>query len=183
MKNFIRRSIVLGCIIYLLLSFIINISFMINSNSQLKELEFRDQNELKEETVGIPKDTSVANLIQMNYYSGRLEIVYHHFEVMTIAIFLGIFISMVIILKENSKIKFVLFFIIGNIIFNLFCTSITLFVFQSNGIELDFIEKYINITEHTFIAYTIIYCIFLMIAFLDMKVKIKKINESIKKRE
>jgi len=72
---------------------------------------------------------------------------------------------------------------IGNIIFNLFCTSITLFVFQSNGIELDFIEKYINITEHTFIAYTIIYCIFLMIAFLDMKVKIKKINESIKKRE
>jgi len=61
---------------YLLLSFIINISFTINSNSQLKELEFRDQNELKEETVGIPKDTSVANLIQMNYYSGRLEILF-----------------------------------------------------------------------------------------------------------
>ena len=88
---------------------------------------------------------------------------------------------MTTLLKENSKIKFILIFILGYIIINSYFSFIAVYIFQSYGIEISFIEKYIDYMKYTIIPYTIIFLAILLIQRYFLKRRVNELNKIIEK--
>ena len=88
---------------------------------------------------------------------------------------------MTTLLKENSKIKFILIFILGYIIINSYFSFIEVCIFQSYGIEISFIEKYIDYMKYTIVPYTIIFLAILLIQRYFLKKRVNELNKIIEK--
>lgn len=180
MKKFIKNTIITTSIIFLFLSLITNSYFLINSKQNIKNIGIPQSNETITVSTSIQKDTSVHNLIQLNNYAGRMEIVYNSFKVLFLSIIIGIIISLFTIQKENSKIKFVLIFILGNIIFNILYTITVYFIYKNNSIDLYTMGYILNHSIYeTFLPYCIIYISLVILQRIYLKHKIDKINNFI----
>ena len=186
MKKFIKNTIIITSIAFVFLSLITNSYYLMNSKQNIKNIGIPQSNETITVTTSIPKDTSVYKLIQLNNYAGRMEVVYNSFKVLFLSIIIGIILSLFTIQKENSKIKFVLIFILGNIIFNIIYTIIEYFIYEIHNLGLEifnldiFLYYFENSIYKTFLPYCIIYISLLILQRIYIKRKIDKINNLIK---
>ena len=175
MRKVIVRCLFCICITYMVISSISNIYYLINFNQNIAELEVNKNNETHQVEVNIPKDTTVSN------FSGNLEVIYSNFTIIGVSIILGMIIALTTLLKENSKIKFILIFILGYIIINSYFSFIEVCIFQSYGIEISFIEKYIDYMKYTIVPYTIIFLAILLIQRYFLKKRVNELNKIIEK--
>ena len=181
MRKVIVRCLFCICITYMVISSIFNTYYLINFNQNIAEFEVNQNNETHQVEVNIPKDTTVGNLIDLSNVSGKLEVIYSNFTIIGVSIILGMIIALTTLLKENSKIKFILIFILGYIIINSYFSFIEVCIFQSYGIEISFIEKYIDYMKYTIVPYTIIFLAILLIQRYFLKKRVNELNKIIEK--
>ena len=114
-------------------------------------------------------------------YEAKIKIINMNLISMIIALIIGGTIALIMSVKENSKIKYILYFIFGNIIFNISWTVIQIIIHNSINtfVNLSFIRTYINTTVKTFIPYIIMYLLILYANMLNNKQKVKNLNASL----
>lgn len=163
MKRVIIRSLIFICITYMVISIVLNIYYCINFKQNINEINLSDKYVMQQEEIYVPNDMTVGDLINLSNFSGKLEIIYFNFKVATVSIVLGTIIALLTLLKEESKIKIILIFILGYMIINLFFSLFTVYIFRNNGIEISLFERYIDTIKYSIIPYISIFIIILLI--------------------
>lgn len=181
MKKIIIRSLICVCVTYMILSMILSIYYLINVNQNIKDIPLNKNSEIHQEEIYISNNMTVGNLIDLSNYSGKLDIIYSNLINIIISVVLGLIISLTTFLKEESKSKFILIFILGYIIINLFFSLFTVYIFLNNGIEISFSEKYIDSIKYTFIPYCIIFFIISLVQKFVFRKKVNELNKIIKR--
>lgn len=129
-------------------------------------------------------DSNIDNIFyQMYFIDGKLEVIEGIIVCLIFSSILGTVIGATISLKENSKAKYILYFIFGNILFNTISTLITQSIYWKNNYDkISLQENYINCFKTTFIGYVILYSICIIIRILINKIKVDKLNTELLKR-
>lgn len=181
MKKIIIRSLIFICISYILISIIVSTYSLINVNQNVEDITLSPDSEIHQEVVSVPTNMKVGDLITLSNNSGKLEIIYLNLKILISSVVIGILLSLTTFLKEESNVKFILIFILGYLIINLFFSLITVYIFQTNGVEISFFERYIDIMKYTFIPYSIIYLILFLLQKYYLKKKVCELNKYVKK--
>ena len=181
MKRVIIRTLNCICITYMVISVILNMYYCISFKQNINEMKLSEKYATHQEEVYVPNDLTVGDLNNLSNYSGKLEIIYFNFKVVISSIVLGTIIALTTLLKEESKIKFILVFILGYMIINLFFSILTVYIFQNNGVEISFFERYIDAMKYSIIPYISIFIIILLIQKYFLKKKVNELNKIIKK--
>lgn len=74
-----------------------------------------------------------------------------------------------------------LYFLVGNIIFNTFCTVTEVIIVNNLGIHVNFLNRYINNTINTIYIYTLIYFLILVSIYIYNIHFVKELNAKLKK--
>lgn len=157
MKKVIIRSIVSICITYMLLSVILNVYYLIDFKQRTNEIQSSKGSEMHNEEASIPDGWTIGEMLRLNNFSGKVEVIYLNFNILICSFVLGEIIALASLAKEKSRIKFVLMFILGYIIVNLLLSILTVQIFKSNGIELSLVERYIDLIKYSIIPYSVIF--------------------------
>lgn len=172
MKNIIKKCCIFTAIIYLVLSLVINIYFYVEKSNESASL----MQENIEQTITIN-----INIANNAYTVGYMNMAKINIQIFILSLFLGTVTGLILTRKESSKIKFILIYIFGNILWNILVTLIALILFNTHNLEINFFEMYLKILILNAIPYTITYSIILIIRAIDSKMKIKKLNTTLKK--
>ncbi len=170
MKNIIKKCCIFTAIIYLVLSLVINIYFYVEKSNESASL----MQENIEQTITI-------NIANNAYTVGYMNMAKINIQIFILSLFLGTVTGLILTRKESSKIKFIIIYIFVNILWNTLVTLITLILFNTHNLEINFFEMYLKILILNDIPYTITYSIILIIRAIDSKMKIKKLNTTLKK--
>lgn len=120
---------------------------------------------------------SFSELLKLSRLSGTADIIYQQMFLIFISIILGISIGIVYTLKEFSKIRYLLYFILGYIIYTLALFIIA--YFSTKDLELNTLSIYSYIANHFLLIYILFFIILLIINFIIGKVQIKKLNNKL----
>lgn len=190
MKNTVKNILITILILYTISS----ITYLMYSYLSSKE----KQEILREEIdfLNLPKisvqsevyktiyDSNIDHIFyQMYFIDGKLEVTEGLIVCLIFSAILGTVIGATISLKENSKAKYILYFIFGNIFFNTISTLISQSIYWKNNYDrISLQENYIECFKTTFIGYVIFYIIFTIIRILINKFKVDKLNTELLKR-
>lgn len=162
MKKILKNMIICIAIVYFVFSIFYNIFAKSIYTEQLQ----------------IEEATNLIYAGDTSYFSAVISIINTNLCIILGSIIIGAILGLTISLRENSKIKYILFFIFGNIIFNLVSTIILCVIF--NNItqfgRLGFIKTYGETTAKTLIPYSLIYFVILYGNILINKNKVKNLN-------
>lgn len=187
MKNVLKNILICISIIYLLISLVYNIFFIQIAKETLKT-NINAQGLMLEGNV----TTYEFEDIQKEYTRGGLRQGYENLEILTISAVIGTILGLFISLKENSKVKYVLYFIFGNILYNsiwlVIITAITNNYLETteNGNWFYYLYKsYTSVFENnmfikTFLSYILIYATILIGNIINNKKKVEELNRSLK---
>lgn len=135
-----------------------------------------------QENMYIPNGMTLQNFIKMNYYNGILDILDQISNIFILSIIIGIIVGLTISVKENSKIKYILYFIFGNILCNIIGGIIVQGIYMKySGIRFTFFESFYESFTGTILIYIILYIFIILIVRLDNKIKVNKLNKELKK--
>ena len=137
MKKVIIRSIVSICITYMLLSVILNVYYLIDFKQRINEIQSSKGSEMHNEEASIPDGWTIGEMLRLNNFSGKVEVIYLNFNILICSFVLGE--------------------ILGYIIVNLLLSILTVQIFKSNGIELSLVERYIDLIKYSIIPYSVIF--------------------------
>lgn len=138
------------------------------------------------EKAEIIETTDIANNYgNRNYYESKITEVDINLFLISVCVVIGGIIGLIISLKENSKVKYVLYFICGNIIFTMTWTIILCIIYNkiSRFTSISFFRTYLDTALKIFIPYVIMYCLILYANILNNKNKVKDLNGSLKRSE
>lgn len=174
MKKLAVRTIIIISVIYLIISSIY--TFFYKAAAQ-ENLEITENSVEK-----VYNETFETNIKEQTNINQRktIEMLDINISILILSLVLGSIISLIIEAKENSKVKYVLYFIFGNIIYNLLWMVIVNFIVGRVQIRgYYFINSYLSTMKQVFIPYILLYIIFITINILINKSKVKELNETL----
>lgn len=139
-------------------------------------LSNQNTEEYHEETINLPNNLTLQKMFRTNYITGKYSIISDFNIIFIISVILGIITGLTFFVKENTKIKYVLSFILFNSIYNILIASLII-IYQNSSIN--FFDLYFSIFKQTFIINIIFYIIFIIIATIDKKIKVKNLNKTL----
>jgi threonine/homoserine efflux transporter RhtA len=119
--------------------------------------------------------------MKLNSYNGRFGVVNEMSDIIIASIILGVLIGSIISLKENKKLKYILFFIVGNILYNTIFSIIIQGIYLKNDIKLSFFGCYYESFTSNILNYIIIFIVIIGIVMLIKNISVKKLNKELKK--
>lgn len=183
MKKILKNIILSTLIIFSILSIVTIIYSYTNSKIIAQNLITNSESsKMHQETVTLQENMTIANLMKLNYYNGKLGAINEITNSMIISIIMGILLGTIISLKENSKAKYLLYFIFGNVIYNTIFTIITKAIYAYEGIEIKFLENYCYNFGKTIWSYILIYFIIALIIIIINKIRVRKLNKELKQK-
>lgn len=82
--------------------------------------------------------------------------------------------------KIKEVMKIILYFFIGNILFNLICSITQIVILNRLKIETNFYETYIETCSETTIFYTVVFILMLTSIYIHDYISVKRLNKRIK---
>lgn len=181
MKNTIKHIIVSILLVYFVISGISIGYYYTVARNQIEELQIlkAEGNGTHEEMINLANNLTIEKLFKLNYFSGKMSILTSMFKIMIFSLVIGILVGLSISVKENSKIKYILFFILGNIAYNGIMTFIIKVVYERNNLSLGIGEAYCESFKRTIAIYVLFYMIFFGLKLLDNRSKVNKLNKEL----
>lgn len=114
--------------------------------------------------------------------SAKVMIINNNLKIVVFSIIIGGMIGLVISVKENSKVKYILYFILGELIFNSIWTVIMVMIYCKNGIDIEYIYHrlsniYYEMFIKFFLLYVLIYISIVAINIANNRRKVQQLNE------
>ena len=182
MKKILKNIILSIFIIFTIISSISAIYNYIVCQDIVSNLVVDKGEEMHTETTSLPNGMTIHKLIKKSYYNGMLNVLNQMYDIFIISIILGTIVGLIISVKENSKIKYILYFIFGNILCNIIGGIIVQGIYMKyTGIRFTFFESYLESFRGTILIYIISYISIILIGRLDNKIKVNKLNKELKK--
>lgn len=186
MKKTIKNIIFVILLIYTIGS----IAFMINAKNDNYNSMISYNQKLNSEENSNYK-FSASEWEDIIRYSARYGFAYELFELLLGATFVGIILGLIISIKQSSKIKYILYFIFGNILYNSILSTIQSIMFiklnlqPTNNFINEFLYNYLNFTFSIkyFLQYLIFVAGIVIIILVNTKTKVKKLNDELKKKQ
>lgn len=180
MKIILKR-IFLSIIITFSIVSIINLSYNYYIINQNITTNTSNSNKTHQETIYLQDDMSLQSLIKNTYYNGMSNVTNQFIDILIISIIVGIILGLIFSVKEFSKIKYILFYIVGNILINTFMGIIIKNIYFKSGVQLSFFEAFAQSFKNTIIIYSIAFITVVLINIFDNKMQINKLNKLYKK--
>ncbi len=183
MKKIVKNIILSIIIIY----FIINIVYVIYNYNTIKSIVdnsivVSNNEKMHEETLSIQENMSILKLMKSNYYNGRFGTINEISNIIIVSIILGVLVGSTISMKENKKIKYILFFMVGNIFYNTIFSIITQGIYLKNDIKLSFFECYYESLKSNILNYVLIFIVIVVVVMLIKNISVKKLNKELNNR-
>lgn len=179
MKKTLKNIIISITIIYFVISLGYNIIFKGVNTEELQILdtgksyvEIFEEKELKYKD--IVKNTITTNLNMIN----------SNLKIALFSIIIGGMIGLIKSTKENSNIKYIIYFIIGGVINTAVWTAVMIILYYKNGIAIEYIygkigNIFCEMFANTFLTYIFIYIAIIVINIVNNKIKVKQLNENL----
>lgn len=181
MKKILKNIILSIFIIFTIISSISAIYNYIVCQDIVSNLVVDKGEEMHTETTSLPNGMTIHKLIKKSYYNGMLNVLNQMYDIFIISIILGTIVGLIISVKENSKIKYILYFIFGNIVCNIIGGIIVQGIYMKYGVRLTFFVAYGESFRGTILIYIILYIFVILIGRLDNKMKVNKLNKELNK--
>ncbi|MNT48358.1 hypothetical protein D3C72_1851350 [compost metagenome] len=130
---------------------------------------FIDSNETHLETIILPEGETYFSMVKGYMYTGRSIIIKNNIQVVAISILFGTFLGLVLSANKSKAIKYMVFFIIGNIFVN--CIISIVYYTEFNYFKIGVFDIYVDVLVGFFMIYTVIF--FLILSFKELINKIK----------
>ena len=160
--------------IFLVCSMVFTLFQMGITNENLESIEQR-------KTQSITTTTTIPDTQSMqNYHYGASSILSEYIFLFVISLILGGLIGLILSLKENSKVKYVLFFIIGDMIYTGIWMGIQQIAYKAYNVkEIYTLSSYVEAFQRYFLSYVFIFAIIVVAVILYNKYKVKQLNETL----
>lgn len=188
MKKIIKNIIFTILLIYTIGSVI----FIINAENNFEKYLSKYQQTIPE-SEGQKRSTSdvLNEAIEYTRFDSKFAFAYNLKVLLIASTFVGGVLGLIISIKESSKIKYILYFIFGNILYNSILSiieSIALIKLNSQSTSSfinEFLENYLTCTfSLRFFLYYLIFVVGIVIIILvNTKTKVKKLNDELKKKQ
>lgn len=174
MKKAVIRTIVIISVIYIIISSIYTFFYKAVAQEQLQIME--------DSLDSIYNETFETRVREQNIINQRktIEMLDINISILIVSIVLGTVINLIIEAKENSKIKYILYFIFGNIIYNILWMGIVYIIMGLPIRVYSFINAYLSTMKTVFLPYVLLYIMFIIINILINKSKVNRLNETLK---
>lgn len=178
MKIFFKNFFIFSIIIYFILSIGVTIFNFSVYNNELSSLDIIPNSNMHTETIEIPTNIDISDFFTIEYLHGKSEILYQNLFLILLSIILGFSISIIIKIKETSKIKYVYYFIFGYIIYSVLILFISYFYidFTINNFFIILFE----ILKKTLPVYIISFILIFILNLLITKFQVNKLNNKLK---
>ena len=159
--------------IFLVCSMVFTLFQMGITNENLKAMEQID-------TQPVMTITNNSHIHIQNYHYGASSILSEYLFLFVISLILGGLIGLILSLKENSKVKYVLFFIIGDMIYTGIWMGIQQIAYKAYNVkEIYTLSSYAEAFQRYFLSYVFIFAIMVVAVILYNKYKVKQLNETL----
>lgn len=138
--------------------------------------------QINEEIISLQENISLLDFLKLNYYNGKVGIFYEIFNIVIISSIISVLLGTIISIKEYPKTRYFLYFILGNIIYNTIFSIIIHGIYLKNNIQLTFFECFYESIKNTLLNYIIFFIIINGVIVLIKKVRIKKLNNELNKK-
>ena len=159
--------------IFLVCSMVFTLFQMGITNENLESIE-----QIKTQSI---TTTTIPNTQSMqSYHYGASSILSEYIFLFVISLILGGLIGLILSLKENSKVKYVLFFIIGDMIYTGIWMGIQQIAYKAYNVkEIYTLSSYVEAFQRYFLSYVFIFAIIVVAVILYNKYKVKQLNETL----
>lgn len=183
MKKYFKTTFFSIVAVYFILSFIFNFKTYFVSKNQLapyKEmLLFKDNINNTHIQQSSEYNLNTSDLIAVTNLSGKLEIASQNVFIILVSIIIGMIIGVVKTLKEFSKLKYLLYFIIGYVIY---ISIFIIFIYFSEQIyHLDLLSSTLNIAFKFSLLYILFFLIAVIANIIISKFQVNKLNKLLHK--
>ncbi len=176
MKKYLKTAFFSIIIFYFIISVIFNFCIYFITKNQLKPYT---EMLLSNGSIEIDHSFSTYDLMNISELSGNLKIVSQNIFILLVCILIGIIVGIIKVLKEFSKLKYLLYFILGYIIY---IGILAVFIYFSNQIyNLDLFSMIGSIMLQFSLLYILFFFIVVAINMIIIKVQINKLNKSLNK--
>lgn len=165
-------------ILFFILTFTYTI-YQFFSISKISDSLVGTSNNIQEVT--ITSNMSYPDSLKLSYCNGMLTILHHLFTLLIISCIFGTLLGFILSTSEFSKIKYLLYLIFINILYNTIMGAIIQYIYQQQGIEFTFFESFLQSFITTFPIYFILSLVFILIIYLINKKKINTLNKELQK--
>lgn len=184
MKIMLKRIVFSALIVFSIISIISLAYNYCVVKEAMSQLNLNTQTEgIHQEIINLQNNMNINKLLKMNYYNGMFNILYQLLNILVISLFVGTIIGLILSTKESSIAKYILFFILGNSLCNIFIGIFIQGIYLENEVKLTFFEAYFKSFTSTIIIYSILFTIAIIIKLVNNKIKIDKLNKLCKEKE
>ncbi len=174
MKKTLKNIVACIAIIYLILSIVYTIFSMGLTQENIEISKQERETFFNEQKISI-------NQLNQNYRYGMQHVCSYHIWFMILSSVIGTSIGCLISLKENSKVKYVLFFILGNVMYTFIWIFIESMLFKAYGAMTQiYFFSYIEAVKRYFLSYVFVYALLVTATIIVNKYKVKVLNETLK---
>lgn len=178
MKRTLKKII---CSVFILFS-IISIIALIYDYYIIKEAmsqqNLSSQTEsMHQEIINLQDGMSINTFSKIIYYNGMSTVLYQMLSILVVSILAGIILGLILSIKESSITKYILFFILGNSLYNIFMGVLIQGIYLKAGINISFFEAFFMSFTSTIFIYSILFFFVVIINLISNKVKINTLNK------
>ena len=166
-------------ILFFILTFIYTI-YQFFTISKISDSLVGTSNTIQEVT--ITSNMSYPDSLKLSYCNGMLTILHHLFTLLTISCIFGTLFGLILSTSEFSKIKYLLYLIFVNILYNTIMGTILQYIYQQQGIKFTFLESFLQSFIKTLPIYIILSILFILILFFINKKKVNTLNKELQKK-
>jgi len=174
MKKSLIRTIIIISIIYTVISSFYTIFYKAITQENMEIIEVMEGT-----AYNVTLETNAKKQIGIEQRK-IIEMLDINISLIITSIILGIIINLIIEAKENIKIKYILYFIFKNIIYNILWMGIVSCIIDYpiiNGYNI--IGGYFSTMKSVFIPYVLLYIIFIVVNILINKSKVNELNKTL----
>ena len=135
-----------------------------------------------QEVVSIPDGRTYLEEYETRFYAGMLSMAVYHKYVLYFSIIIAGFITCIKLAKESSITKYILIFILGNIIYNCFIIASRYAIGDTYGTPTIF-DIYLESMNKGFVYYVLLYVGIIIIKKINDRDKVKKLNNMLKRNK
>lgn len=170
-KDVIKKIILFIISIYFILSLIYT-GYAVRENiNYYSQLEFSNSDKTHVESISLPDGETYLTLSKGHVYTGRSIIINNNIQVIIASVLLGTFLGLVISAKKSKVIQYMVFYIIGNLLFNSIFSI--LYYFKFNYFTRGIFDIYIDVFLGFIMFYTVSFFLILSLKNLITKLKNK----------
>lgn len=170
-KDVIKNIILFIISIYFILSLIYT-GYAVRENiNYYSQLEFSNSDQTHVESISLPDGETYLTLSKGHVYTGRSIIINNNIQVIITSVLLGTFLGLLTSAKKSKVIQYMVFYIIGNLLFNSIFSI--LYYFKFNYFRRGIFDIYVDVFLGFIMLYTVSFFLILSLKNLIIKLKNK----------